>query len=249
MSELIQYRRCDERDVDLLKQLWTLCFPSDTVTEIDAFFENIYSHCAPFAGFLRGEPVTMLYLIPAQARNTDLCVPVWYLYAGGTHPSHRSQGYYRELMTVARTWANESEGYAIYLRPAEQSLFSYYAAMGYTEPIASHIRTMVPSAQYGLSMDVRDYRKRREALLSQSLLLWEPIEAIAEQFTDCEWHAFTDEDGTTLLTDGASILERLPISDTNISAEHGALWIPTSDDTFVIEQLRQVTGYSLLFGE
>ncbi len=249
MSDQIQYRRCDDRDVDLLKRLWILCFPNDTEDEIDAFFDAVYSHCAAFAGFLRDEPVTMLYLLPAQASGSELCVPVWYLYAGGTHPAHRSCGYYRELMSVARDWAMVSDACAIYLRPAQPSLFRYYASMGYSESIASYTHRTISSVQCGRRMDLRDYRKRRTSALSQSVLLWEPIEPIATHFVDHGWLAFENDDGTAVLTDTVSVLEQLPLTDADIRAECGALWMPTCDDLTLIEQLKRAMSYSLLFGE
>ena len=249
VSEHIKYRRCKERDSDALKHLWPLCFTNDSPNEIDTFFARIYPICVPFAAFDGDKPISMLYLLPAQVRNSDECVRVWYLYAGGTHPSYRSNGYYRHLMNVARDWAVASDGVAIYLRPAEQSLFQYYSSLGYVEPIFTYTCENKRIIHGGHPISVDEYLQRRATMLGLSAYLWDPIHPVLEHFLTGDRRAVTDDDGAMQLVCGSTVCEQLPHTMTDISQEIAALWIPTHSDQVLIDRIRSGISYSLFFGE
>ena len=248
-NDRIQYRRCEERDVDSLKRLWPMCFEQDSAEEIEEFFNKVYSIAVPFAGFDNNTAVTMLYLLPAHARGIECDVPVWYLYAGGTHPSYRSNGYYRRLMEVAREWAFTSDRFAIYLHPAEQSLFQYYADLGYTEEILSyfHQGSLPMGRSCEISMD--EYLHRRENMLSRSVVLWQPIRSIVDSFVGDEWHAAVGDDGVLQLADSTKVLEQLPLSIDSLNNDNGALWIPTTEDVSIINRLKRSISYSSIYGD
>lgn len=248
MNKHINYRRCNERDIYALKRLWSLCFTNDTPDEIDAFFNEIYPIAVPFAAFDGDEPISMLYLIPAQAHNNDACIPVWYLYAGGTHPSYRSMGYYRTLMTAARDWAMTSDGAAIYLRPAEPSLFEYYSSLGYVEPIYTYVCRDAEMMQNEHAISMDDYLQMRNGMPHLSAFLWEPIGPVVSHFLSGECSAFASNGSLQLRRNGA-VYEQLPHASENISRQIAALWIPTDGDITIIDQIKQGVSYSLFFGE
>lgn len=248
MSEHIEYRRCVEHDITALKHLWSLCFPSDSADDIDSFFEEIYPIAVPFAGFIADEPVSMLYLLPAEIRSQELCARVWYLYAGGTHPSHRSNGYYAELMNVARNWARSSEGVAIYLRPAEPRLFQYYASIGYAEPIHSYIGQKAGTILNGTRITTEEYLQRRASFSPTSAFLWQPIRPIINHFIGDKGYAIDDGCHLQLIVNG-DVYEQLVHEQEDIGREVSALWIPTCDDAQIIDRIKQGVSYSLFFGE
>ncbi len=247
-NERIQYRRCNDQDIAALQRLWSLCFETDKAEDIQTFFDKIYPLSVSFGGFCGDAAVTMLHLLPAYAHTNDCDVPVWYLYAGATHPAHRSNGYYRQLMEFARKWAYTSEGYAIYLRPAEPSLFRYYENLGYAEAIFSHTRRASTLTETVREMPLNKYLQQRECALEDSVILWQPIAAVVENFIDSQWQAAVDGDGLLLARNGV-IYEQIPLASDELSRENGALWAPTTDDGAILNRLHDNIGYSLFFGD
>lgn len=246
MNDRIVMRQCCAADVDTLKKLWALCFSDDSRDDIDAFFARAYHQAVAFAGFDGDDAVVMLYLLPAHANGTDCRIPVWYLYAGGTHPAYRARGLYRELMQTAREWAIKSDKHAIYLHPANSSLYELYAALGYTRSLVS--QTSIPAtATRSITLD--DYFGKRSHSTSNEILVWEPDDSIAEFFMKPTWHAGVDQNHLMCLYDGEVVIERLPLtvdaSETNVTA----LWITTTDDEAICTQLESSLGYSLIYGD
>lgn len=235
MNDHIVYRRCRAEDIPSLKLLWSLCFAEDTHEEIDSFFDEVFPLSVAFAGFIDDDAVTMLYLLPARACNSERCVSVWYLYAGGTHPSHRARGYYRDLMNAARDWAFASDAAAIYLRPADTGLFRYYAALGYVEPIFTYTDSQSAMIENAQRTTIAQYLQQRQTNWPSSSLSWEPISPIIDHFigedTREKW------------------IEKPTVTVENDNKQVAALWIPTTDDTVVIDQLKSAVSYSLIFGE
>lgn len=245
MNDRIRFRQCCSADVDTLKRLWTVCFLGDSREDIDAFFSRAYSQSVAFAGFDGDDAVVMLYLLPAYASNSDCRIPVWYLYAGGTHPGYRSRGLYRQLMTIAREWATESNRHAIYLHPADSGLYELYAALGYKRPLVS-MKPMYVAASRPVPLD--DYFAERKAV-SDTILVWEPDIAIAELFKNPDWRASLDEKGNFWLTDADVAIERLPLSLGDCETITTAVWIPTTKDAAILARLEATVGYSLIYGD
>ena len=245
----IEYRRCCTSDIAVLKRLWPLCFTGDTTEEIDAFFEHIFPLSVAFAAFDGDTAVTMLYLLPAQVRGDGWSASVWYLYAGGTHPSYRSQGHYRRLMNAARDWACVSQAVAIYLRPADEGLFQYYASLGYVQPILTYPANQSARIGDGRRISIDEYLDRRESSLSPSVLSWEPIRPIISHFVDGDGCAVADGAGVCRLIDHAVVREQIPLPMDIIGEHVAALWIPTTDDVATVDLMKRGISYSLFFGE
>ncbi len=249
VNNSIEYRRCHTSDILMLKRLWALCFTSDTAEEIDAFFESVFPFSVAFAAFDGDTAVTMLYLLPAQVRGNGWSASAWYLYAGGTHPSYRSQGHYRQLMNAARDWAYTSEAVAIYLRPADEGLFQYYASLGYVQPIYTYPANQSAMIGDGQRISIDEYLNRRELSMPASILSWEPIRPIVRHFVGEDGYAVADCAGVCRLLDNAVVREQIPLSIDIISEHAAALWIPTTDDAATIDRIKRAISYSLFFGE
>lgn len=246
MNECIEMRRCDANDVNSLKQLWPLCFSDDTRDDIDTFFDKNFPLSMAFAGFHGDDAVVMLYLLPAVVRGRDVHVPVWYLYAGGTHPAYRSRGLYRRLMSVAYDWALESVGNAIYLHPANEDLFSLYSSLGYVNGLVSSRTECAPFAAEPLTLDAY-FENRNE--MPDGVLAWEPIDPVTRSFWKGGWSASIDNNGTMYLMEGETVIERMPLSVNDTNSVTTALWIPTTDDEAMIKRLTSSIGYSIVYGD
>lgn len=134
MSELT-IRRIEEKPAKQLFELWRAAFPSDPPDYTDGFFAHLPQDAITLAGEYDGNVVTMLFLLPAEARFRGKHYPVRYLYAGCTHPQHRGNGYYRELMAAAAQVVASIGECAIYLHPADERLTDTYKRLGYRSGI------------------------------------------------------------------------------------------------------------------
>lgn len=128
-------RMARETDSEALLSLWQMCFTEDTTDDVRAFLSLTEITQQACCAFLGDTLVSMLFLLPATAVYKQTAYPVRYLYAGCTHPAHRRRGYYCLLLAFAAEQARAQGNHAIYLHPAEESLFEYYAVYGYRRGI------------------------------------------------------------------------------------------------------------------
>ena len=127
----LQIKTVLNSDVQRLIDLWLSCFTDDEADYPREFLQFVDLSTDACVGFVNGKPVTMLFLLPATARSGKITQCVRYLYAGCTHPDYRRRGYYEELLAYAVAKVKEWGEEAIYLYPAEKSLFAYYERLGY----------------------------------------------------------------------------------------------------------------------
>lgn len=127
----LQFKMATQSDFDSVFDLWTTCFAEDGEEYPRRFLQSVDFPSQLCLGCIHSRPVSMLFLLPATARLREQVWPVRYLYAGCTHPAHRHHGYYKQLLSFAAEIAAEQGASAIYLHPAEDSLFDYYQGYGY----------------------------------------------------------------------------------------------------------------------
>ncbi len=125
-----------EEDIPVLKSLYAEAFPEDPLDYTEAFFALVKPETMACVGEVDGRIVCALYLLPALAVSRDNRAPVRYLYAGGTFPDCRRQGHYSALLRFAADHVAAIGESAIYLRPANVSLLSYYRSHGYVKHVA-----------------------------------------------------------------------------------------------------------------
>lgn len=118
-------------DVPRLKALWQLCF-GDEERYIDYFFRKAYVPERALVLEQEGEVVSMLITFPQKlvsetGEQRDAC----YIYAFCTHPDHQSRGYGRALLSFAEERALSEGCAAAIMVPGEESLFRFYAGLGY----------------------------------------------------------------------------------------------------------------------
>lgn len=131
----LQLKMATQADYDNILSLWMTCFAEDGEEYPRRFLQIVDFPSQVCLGCVDGSPVSMLFLLPAIAQLGERVWPVRYLYAGCTHPSCRRHGYYKQLLAFAAEIAAKQGAAAIYLHPADDSLFGYYETCGYLKGI------------------------------------------------------------------------------------------------------------------
>ena len=111
-----------------LKNLYLLCFTDDTEEDAEILFKNVLSKAKSILEYNeKGKPIAMLFLMDANIIVDGNPLPYYYLYAACTRPDYRKKGIMGKLLDKAKkeAIANEKEG--IFLKPANKSLFNFYA--------------------------------------------------------------------------------------------------------------------------
>lgn len=112
--------------------LWQTGFPEDSEEDARAFWETVGKDARCLFLHEGERPVSMAFLIPATLWDGERDWPIWYVYAAVTHPDVRGRGYFARLLDEAADLAAREGVAGLFLRPAEESLFGYYARCGFT---------------------------------------------------------------------------------------------------------------------
>lgn len=120
-----------EEQFSAVRDLWHEGFPEDTDEDVTAFWRAM-SGTARCLLCMEGErAVSMAFLLPADAVAGEERLPLWYVYAAATCRDRRGQGLFGRLLNEAAARAAQNGVEALFLRPAEPSLFAYYARQGF----------------------------------------------------------------------------------------------------------------------
>ena len=117
---------CKKED---LQSLWETVF-GDSRFVTDAFFAYAFDPDGCFYAERDGKAVAALYLLPVLSGDTK----GFYLYAAATLPAYRGQGLMGSLIREALAYAEKNAQF-VYLCPAEDSLYAYYARFGFSQTL------------------------------------------------------------------------------------------------------------------
>lgn len=110
------------------KKLYLLCFTDDTEEDAELLFENVLSKAKMISeNNENGQPIAMLFLMDANIVNNTKVFDYYYLYAACTHPDYRGKGIMGGLLERAKQVAIQNNKSGIFLKPANASLFNFYA--------------------------------------------------------------------------------------------------------------------------
>ncbi len=109
-----------------LSSLWQITFLEDgQVTR--HFFETVFKDVITPVIKIDGEIVSSLFLLPCSIGDyKGKCV-----YCAMTKYSHRGKGYMKDLLDFSYDYCKENGFDFLFLVPAEESLFDYYAKCGF----------------------------------------------------------------------------------------------------------------------
>ena len=139
---MIQYGE-DKYKSDL-KEMWKLCFPSDTEAFTDFYFDKVYKNEETLLYVENGCPVASLQMIPFVIRKGDYITFAGYISGAMTHPDFQKKGYMEQLLQAAFVKMKENEYEYTFLIPQQEWLFGFYEKYGYktlndTESVANRL--------------------------------------------------------------------------------------------------------------
>ena len=115
-----------------LTALWSECF-GDPQEEVAAFWARLFDKLRVYAEFSGKRAVTMLCALPTELVSGDgEANPCAYLYALCTAPSERGKGLAHRLLSFAVQDLKAAGFVFAALAPAQEGLFRFYAAQGFT---------------------------------------------------------------------------------------------------------------------
>ncbi len=247
MSDLI-IRVIEKNHAEQLTLLWQSAFPSDPPDYIVSFFAHLPTNSVTLAGECDGKLVTMLFLLPAEARFRKNAYPVRYLYAGCTHPRYRGRGYYRELMAAAAQIVSAMGEHAIYLHPADDMLTATYQRLGYRVGIFGGERSQ-PDETMPACQAVDEYMRKRDKLIdriSQDAVFWNTAKDTTRFFVSdavSRGARMSADVGSVELTISGAVIESVN-GDCSCKGEDYCLWLPIGDTplTALMTKYDGVTG-------
>ncbi len=127
-------RRATDQDVSGLKNIWEKCFTEEQEYIIN-FFNNCFPYSTTFIIEIDNTIVSCLSILPSHAsittNNSNIRIIGGYLYAVGTLPEHRNNGYSRRLIDFVKNYCTKLGYTFISVFPANESLYSLYDNMGF----------------------------------------------------------------------------------------------------------------------
>lgn len=136
----MQLRFAKEEDKPFLSLLWQEAF-GDSEETVQLFFNCCFTPENTLLAEIDGEKAAALYLLDAELVTGDRVLSLSYLYAAATLSKFRKRGAMSALLAFAEETAKKRKQDAIYLVPAEQHLWDYYGARGYTNAFSKTVCT------------------------------------------------------------------------------------------------------------
>lgn len=123
-------RLSSENDINGIVCLWEESF-GDSEKDIFFFLNTHYKPHNTIVCELDDEIVSVLFLLDGEMHIDGVDYPSYYLYAACTSLKYRGKGYMGDLLRFAQSISAERNRFFIALKPAEESLYNYYAKFGY----------------------------------------------------------------------------------------------------------------------
>ena len=114
-----------------LKVLWKRCFPEDTRSFIDFYFEKVYKEEETLVCIADNQPVAALQIIPYSIQTGHQLRTGGYLSGIMTHPDYRKRGYMDKLLRAAFDKMIEKRYDYAFLIPQKKELIDMYAKYGF----------------------------------------------------------------------------------------------------------------------
>lgn len=128
-------------DIQNIVSLWRESF-GDNENDIRFFLDRNYKSDNTLVVEYNGKIVSMLFLLEGKLRINDFDYPSYYLYAACTDVSFRGKGLMFKLLSEAAVVARKRKKDFICLKPAEESLYTFYERNGYVTAFNKKILTL-----------------------------------------------------------------------------------------------------------
>lgn len=113
-----------------LKGIWQICF-GGCKEEIDLFYKTLFNINNAIVYVVNEKPVCALYLLDMSIMQGGSEIPGCYVYAAGTLPQCRGNGYMSKLISYAETLALKRGKRFLALLPADEGLYRFYGKLGF----------------------------------------------------------------------------------------------------------------------
>ncbi len=130
MQKCYNLRLATEKDFPSLKKLWKETF-HDSDSVIDNFFEKTVIPENTVAVFDGERAVSALYALECGGKVGEKEINAYYIYGVSTLKEYRHQGLMKKTLNFIEFTAKERGVDALFLVPAEESLFKMYEKFGY----------------------------------------------------------------------------------------------------------------------
>jgi len=117
-------------DFSQISHIWQTCF-GDGEDYVRLFWDHCFPLCRGLAYEWDGRLAAMAFLLPGALALRGESHPAAYVYAVATLPEYRGRGIAAALTRRAADFVREEGGAALCLLPASESLYAYYAKLGF----------------------------------------------------------------------------------------------------------------------
>ena len=126
----MEYRIANFDDKAQLVALWQEAF-GDSEEAISRFFEKVIKPENAVVADDNGNIVSALYLIEAEVVSHSQSFKAYYIYAAATRTEYRQKGVMSALLEYTDEIAVQRKADYLFLRPANERLYSYYRKNGF----------------------------------------------------------------------------------------------------------------------
>ncbi|MBO4452731.1 MAG: GNAT family N-acetyltransferase [Clostridia bacterium] len=236
-------RLAEERDIHVLCEIWKVCF-CDNEDYVRFFYRENRGQVTSTVYTVDDKPVSMLHWFDSTFVNGTERKKAKYLYAGGSLPEHRKNGYYGALIKYVEDYAKEN-GVVLFGKPATQSLIPYYSTFDFTPDARFRLVTVVPEGKTPLEfypVTPHEYNRLRDnAFRSRPYAAWQDryVEyAVAENAFFGGKTIAIEYEGATHFLMGAPKGDTLLITETDLSLPQLKKLAGALCDTFNTVQLK-----------
>ena len=160
-------RSAQKKDIPALCKIWAQCF-NDSEEYINYFYSENFSRIEILVFCVDEKPVSAVHLLSASFTDGDKSQKAKLVYATGTLPERRKNGYMGELIKNACEEAKQ-KGYALFLKPSSPPLVDYYKKFGFEIASRFSLATIYPADTQGKTfseISYEEYNKMRNMVFS-----------------------------------------------------------------------------------
>ena len=117
--------------IPALKEMWKLCFPNDSDTFIDFYFNEVYKNDETLVYLKDGTPAAALQMIPYSLKSGKETFRAGYISGAMTHPDFQRRRFMKELLLSSFELMRKRGFDYTFLIPQGKWLVDFYRKFGY----------------------------------------------------------------------------------------------------------------------
>ena len=160
-------RPAEKRDIPSLCRIWNVCF-GDGEDYVRFFYRENFDYITTLVYAADDKPVSMLHWFDAAFADGNEELDAKFLYAGGSLPEFRNNGYYTALFHYAENFA-VNNNCAIFGKPVRRDIIPYYEKIGFKQDASLKLVTVYPEIKEDFTFSAasaEDYNRMRNAAFS-----------------------------------------------------------------------------------